>query len=122
MRFKPFESISQPPLLRYEDYLAGSDFSIVSSADLLNATAECFQASKAYVDHLTTEINSVADEHRVTDKDELKRLAKIVLGNSIYLLRLRQKIETSSTKENSGKRLVEVDRESHKHFCTIKIS
>lgn len=121
MRFKAFESISEPKPLQYEDFLAGSDFSNVSPTDLLNATAECFQASKSYVDHLTTEIDTIAEDFRVIGKDELKQLTKVAVGNSVYLLKLRQKVQGVSA-ENGSEGTIEFDMGSHKQFCTIKVS
>lgn len=119
MRFRPFATISQPPPLQYEDYMAGADFSNVSPADLLNATADCFQAARSYADRLTTEIDSIPEDYRAIDTDELKQLTKVAVGNSIYLLKLRQKLESA---EHGSKGTVQLDTESHKHFCTIKVS
>ena len=121
MRFRPFESISQPPPLRYEDYLAGSDFSNVIPDDLHKATAECFQASKSYLDHLNAEVDSIAEEYRAISKDELKQLAKVTVGNSVYLLKLQQKLKGPPA-DKSVQANIEIDADSHKHFCTIKVS
>ena len=121
MRFRPFESIPQPPPLRYEDYLAGSDFSNVLPDDLQKATAECFQASKSYLDHLNAEVDSIAEEYRAIDKDELKQLAKVAVGNSVYLLKLQQKLKSRQA-DGRVEATIEIDADSHKRFCTIKVS
>lgn len=53
--------------------------------------------------------------------DELKRLAKVTIGNSVYVQKLRQKVEATSTTETKVSDHVEYDLETHDQFCTIKI-
>lgn len=121
MRFKAFESITQPPPLSYEDFLAGSDFSNVAPLDLFQATAECFEAAKSYVDHLSSQLNLVSGDYRAIDDEELKELAKVVIGNNIYLLKLRQKHQAAAI-DNGEQEHITCDTTTHRSFCTIKIS
>jgi hypothetical protein len=120
-RFEAFEAIPQPPPLRYADYVAGSDFSKVPPKDLIESTSECFQAAKAYVDRLATQSQTISSEFLLLQEDELKLFTKVIVGNSVYVLKLRQKVNAATAGSKSSER-VEFDTETHSQFCTIKIS
>lgn len=119
-RFEAFESIPQPPPLCYADYVAGSDFSKVPPKELIESTAECFQAAKAYIDRLTSQSQPISAEFLGLHEDELKRLTKVIVGNSVYAQKLRQKVHSDTTGVKDGER-IECDLETHRQFCTIKI-
>ena len=112
--------IQQPPLLQYADYVAGSDFSKVPPQDLLASTTECFQAARAYVDRLLSQSQSIPEHFRVLQNDEINRLAKVTIGNAVFVLKLQQKVNNGSTASAKGN--VEFDLETHNHFCTIRIT
>lgn len=120
-RFEAFEPIQQPPLLGYQDYLAGSDSSKVPPHDLLASTAEMFQAAKSYVDRLFAQCPMIHANYLAIPEEELKRLAKVTIGNSVYVQKLRQLVEATPPGTKVTGR-VEYDLETHRHFCTIKIS
>lgn len=119
-RYEAFEMIQQPPLLRYADYVAGSDFSKVPPHDLLASTSECFQAARTYVDRLLAQSQSIPEHFRVLQNDEINRLAKVTIGNTVFVLKLQQKVENGFTVIPKGN--VEFDLETHNHFCTIRIT
>lgn len=118
-RFEAFAAIQQPPPLSYDDYLQGSDFSKVSQIDLINSTAECFNTSKTIVDKLLSQASEVDEDFLPIQESELRQLAKVFIGNSVYVLKLRQKVENNNGKADIS---VEVDLDTHSQFCTIKIS
>lgn len=118
-RFEAFAGIQQPPPLNYEDYVKGSDFSKVTQKDLLSSTAECFTMSKSMVDRLLTQIQLIDSNYLPIQVDELNQLAKVCIGNSIYLQKLQQVIDIGGGK---AKPKVVLDLKTHNQFCTIKIS
>jgi hypothetical protein len=117
-RFEAFAGIQQPPPLSYEDYLKGSDFSKVSQKDLLSSTVDCFTMSKSMVDRLLTQIQLMDPNYLPIREHELNQLAKVCIGNSIYLQKLLQVIDSGG----KPKPRVVVDLKTHNQFCTIKIT
>lgn len=117
-RFEGFAAILQPPPLSYEDYEKGSDFSNVSQKDLLLSTADCFNTSKSMVDRLLTQRHLIDANYLPIQADELHKLSKVCLGNSIYLQKLKQIIDSGENAKPS----VVLDMKTHTQFCTIKIS
>lgn len=119
-RFEAFSSIEQPPKLDYKDYVAGSDFSKVQPMDLIQSTAECFSASKAYVDRLLAQLPVIGTDFAAMQEDELRRLAKVCVGNSVYLQKLKQAIGSKDDDTATGK--ITSETSTHKQFCTFKIN
>jgi hypothetical protein len=117
-RFEAFAAIQQPPPLSYDDYVQGSDFSKVPQNDLLLSTSECFNTSKTIVDKLISQIPSIDKDFLPMQDGELRRLAKVCIGNSVYVQKLRQKVD-NATGEAEGD--ISVDLDTHSQFCTIKI-
>lgn len=50
-------------------------------------------------------------------EDELKSLAKVCVGNSVYLMKLTQQVGNGGTASGS----VEFDFEANDEFCIIKL-
>lgn len=117
-QFEPFFVIKQPPLLTYDDFLNGSDFSNVSQSDLLLSASDCFKKCKAVVDNVSKQISAMDGRLSPLDKNELLGLAKVCVGNSVFLMKLTQKISSGDI----GKEKVEFDFESTSQFCTVKIN
>eukprot|EP00539_Tryblionella_compressa_P001162 CAMPEP_0178733116 /NCGR_PEP_ID=MMETSP0744-20121128/622_1 /TAXON_ID=913974 /ORGANISM="Nitzschia punctata, Strain CCMP561" /LENGTH=225 /DNA_ID=CAMNT_0020385275 /DNA_START=183 /DNA_END=860 /DNA_ORIENTATION=- len=115
-RYEPFAAIQQPPPLSYDDYLKGSDFSKVPQKDLLASTSECFNVSKSMIEKLLAQIPTTDPSYLPIQEDELRQLAKVCVGNSIYLQKLKQIIGEGTTKAS-----VSIDVNTNKQFCTIKI-
>ena len=117
-RFEAFAGIQQPPPLFYDDFLQGSDFSKVSQNDLLASTSECFNVSKAMLDKLLSQIAIIQTEFRAMQEDEIRRLAKVCIGNSVYVQKLKQAIDA----DGKAKGVISFDLETHNQFCITKIS
>lgn len=116
-RFEIFSTVQQPPPLTYDDFRSGSDFSKVPQKDLLASTADSFRLSKSMIDRLISQSSLVHPNYLPTRQEELRQLAKVCLGNSIYLQKLIKEIEeTGETKAR-----VTIDTKTNKQFCTIKI-
>lgn len=116
-RFEVFSGIQQPPPLSYDDYVKGSDFSKVTQRDLLTSTAESFRLSKSIIDRLLVQIPLIDPDYLPAQKMELQQLNKVCVGNSIYLQKLMQVIQS---KEESKTR-VAIDTTTNFEFCTIRI-
>jgi hypothetical protein len=116
-RFEVFLGIQQPPPLSYEDYMKGSDFSKVTQKDLLASTADSFRLSKSTIDRLLVQIPLIDPDYLPAKEEELRQLAKVCVGNSIYIQKLMQLIHG---KEESNAR-VTIDTTTNCEFCTIKI-
>ena len=116
-RYEPFLVIQQPPPLGYDDYLKGSDFSKVSQQDLLTSTSECFTVSKSMIEKLLSQITTIDPNYLPVTEDELRQLVKVCVGNTIYLHKMKQVIESNGEVKAS----VSIDVKTNKQFCTIKI-
>lgn len=119
-RFEVFQIISQPPPLTYADYLEGSDFSTVNQNELLKSASDCFKASKTMVDKLESQLKSgsVDSDFVTASEADLRLLAKIAVGNTIYLAKLTQSVAQNG--KSSGE--LSIDMEPSVQFCTIKIN
>ena len=116
-RFEVFSGIQQPPPLSYDDYIKGSDFSKVTQKDLLASTVDSFRLSKSIIDRLLAQIPLLDPDYLPAKEEELRELAKVCIGNSIYLQRLIQIIHD---KEESRAR-IQIDTTTNSEFCTIMI-
>lgn len=117
-RFEAFQVLPQPPPLTYADYLQGSDYSSVSQNDLLKSASECFKSSKSMVDKLESQLSGVDSDFVSATSSDLRQLAKVSVGNSIYLAKLSQLV--SSNGNGSGG--LSINMEASVQFCTLKIS
>jgi hypothetical protein len=102
--------------LTFNDFLVGSDFSRVKQADLLSATTESFSAAKGTVNDMVAKYK--AFDSVSVKEEELKSLAKVCVGNSVYVTKLSQQIKGGE--KASGK--VVFDFETNSEFCMIKIA
>lgn len=117
-RFEAFSTIQQPPPLEFQDYVQGSDFSKVTQNDLISSTGECFAASKALVDKLQIQVSNVEPYYLPIQCEELNKLAKVCVGNSVYLQKLKQQV---GSKEGRNIK-IDMDVDTHEGFCTIKLT
>lgn len=109
--------MATPAPLGYKDYLIGSDFTKVKQSDLLAATAESFKEAKATVDGLLTKYKQIDSNACSVSEEELRSLARVSVGNSVYLMKLSQQVSNGGTA--SGK--VEFDFGTNDEFCIIKL-
>ena len=116
-RFQSFELIQQPPVLTYEHFLEGSDFSRVTPEDLLHTTAEWFQSCKKTVEQLLAGATLVDTPFAPIREPELRCLLKVCIGNLVYVQKLRQVAQDDPTKTK-----VDFDFFVHPEFCMIKLS
>jgi hypothetical protein len=117
MRFEIFAGIQQPPPLSFDDYMKGSDFSEVSQKDLLASTGDTFRLTKGMIDRLLVQIPDIDSNYLPAQEEELRQLAKVCVGNSIYLQKLIHIIEG----KGESKARVTIDTKTSNQFCTIKI-
>ena len=93
--------------------------------DLIVSTAECFNAAKAYVDRLMEQSKVIAEEYQPIQETEIRSFAKVCIGNSVYIQKLRQEIESATTSKNiaaKSKTKITFDMDASEQFCTIKLS
>ena len=57
-------------------------------------------------------------DYLTTQEDELKRLARVCVGNSVYVQKLRQLVRG----EQAATGTAEIDLDTHSEYCTIKLS
>lgn len=115
-RFEPFIGIHQPPLLTYDDFVKGSDFTKLTQDNLVSASSDSFGVSKSLIDQAMVHITKVDSDFLPVQVQEMKQLSKVCVGNSIYLQRLKQLTAGGKTDAK-----VTVDTSTHKQFCTIKL-
>ncbi|EEC44374.1 predicted protein [Phaeodactylum tricornutum CCAP 1055/1] len=116
-RFEMFASIRQPPPLSYNDYLEGSNYTHVPQEELLQSTAEWFQSCNTAIESLLEEERGLNKMYTPMRADEIQSLRKVCLGNSIYVMKLRQLIANPPSHPPK----VIFDFDTHSEFCTIKL-
>jgi hypothetical protein len=90
----------------------------VSQADLLFSTSECFKAGKGTSGKLQSLLPSLDAAFLSMSKDELSELVKVCVGNSIYVQKLKQLIESRDLKSD----IVGFEFSTNCDFCTIKLN
>ena len=95
----------------------GSNFTTVEQADLLAATANAFTNAKATVDGLLAKYKLLDPNSCSVTESELRNLAKVCVGNSVYVMKLTRDI-TGGGRASSQ---VEFDFDANAEFCIIKI-
>jgi len=108
--------VQTPAPLGYNDFLIGSDPTKVNQSDLLTATAESFTSSKTTVEGLLTN-QQINFKFTSISEEELRSLAKVCVGNSVYLMKLTR--EVSDGGSASGE--VEFDFDTNAEFCIVKL-
>jgi hypothetical protein len=70
------------------------------------------------VDKLLAQVPSLDHDYLPIQKEELSKLAKVCIGNSVYLQKLKQKVGSSDQCDAK----IETDLDTQNWFCTIKIN
>ena len=120
-RYEAFAGISTPPTLTYDDFEQGYSHADVSQQTLIASAMDCFKASKTVVDKLLSDIGDEADGDNCylpIRRAELKSLAKVCIGNSLFLHKLLRQVQSGEAAE--GK--VSFDFEAHRAFCIVKLA
>ena len=116
-RFESFQLIKQPPPLIYDDFLKGSDFSAVSQDELLTSTTDCFKATKSAIDKILVQIGEIDANYCSIRKDDAMKLAKVCIGNLLFLHKFSCNIHTNDSRSFE----VKFDFAAHKQFCSIQL-
>jgi hypothetical protein len=136
-RFESFQSIEQPPLLSYEDYVVGIDSTSVSTMDLIQIVTDGYQYCRTMIDEMIHDtIEHSIDPYYVSMSiNDLKSLLKVCIGNTVYVQRVRQIYDKSkmngkgniagSNMNTNDEPILHAkaifDFESHNQFCIIKV-
>ena len=133
-RFEAFRALSYPPSLSYDDYVKGSDFSIVKSNDLLASATDCFRSAKDLIDWLLDVISLESQDKSIFDlaekrqdddlyisirREEVLQLAKICVHNSLYLHKLKSVGNWAKASTENDARL---EFNAHKQYCTLTVA
>ena len=120
-RYEAFGGISTPPTLTYDDFEQGYSHADVSQQALIASAMDCFKASKTVVDKLLSDIGDDDGDDSCflpIRRAELKSLAKVCIGNSLFLQKLLRQVQSGEAAE--GK--VSFDFEAHPAFCIVKLA
>lgn len=115
-RFEAFMSVRHPPFLSYDDFLAGADSTGISDAEMLQSTAELFQASKVAAESILRDLANVDPYYAPIQEEQVRALLKVSVGNAVYLMKLQQYFDKKMDLK------VAYDFDVHKEFCIIKVS
>uniref|UniRef100_A0A7S2SAQ4 NAA35-like TPR repeats domain-containing protein n=1 Tax=Eucampia antarctica TaxID=49252 RepID=A0A7S2SAQ4_9STRA len=118
-RFELFQTVNHPPALKYDDYVQGSDFSSVSQLELITSASECFKSAKVIVDNILENIVKVDKLYLAVRKEEVMKLAKVCVGNNLYLHKMLLQAQKGNDLSNS---VMMMDFKSHNQFCSITIN
>lgn len=117
-RYEAFAIIMTPQPLTYDDFERGYSYTNVSQTELIFSATECFKASKAVVDKLLSLLGDSDDDCSAPiRKQEVMNIAKVCVGNSLFLHKLSRQVQNDGRVEGT----VSFDFEAHREFCTIKI-
>jgi hypothetical protein len=83
----------------------------------LSSTSECFKKAKALIEQVSNLLVGIDNRLAPLNEDELHCLTRICVGNSVFLMKLAQKVRGDG--KASGE--VNFDFDATKQFCTIKI-
>ena len=89
----------------------------MTQADLLSSTSECFKSCKTMLDNIASRVGAMDSKFSPLGQDEIRALTKVCVGNSVFLMKLLQKVRGDGTAQ--GK--VTFDFAANSQFCTIKI-
>jgi hypothetical protein len=70
------------------------------------------------IETLLSQIATIDPNYAAVTEDELRQLVKVCVGNTIYLHKLKQVVESNGDVQAS----VSIDVKTNKQFCTIKIA
>lgn len=117
-RYEAFSIVTTPQPLTYDDFEQGYSYANVSQQALIASATECFKDSKAVVDKLLSKLSDKGDDcYAPIRKQEVMNIAKVCVGNSLFLHKLSQQVQNGG----KAKGTVSFDFEAHRAFCTIKI-
>lgn len=105
--------------MKYDDFIQGSDFSTVSQLDLISSARECFKSAKATIDNLLDKINKVDELYLAMRKEEIMKLAKVCIGNQLYLHKLLMQVQNGGDISGS---VMKIDFNTHDQFCSITLT
>ena len=119
-RFECLHQFNQPPPLTYDDFQKGTDFSSVSSNGLIASATDCFKTCRSVLDEMTKKLdtnNTTFGVNYGMSREEIKKVTKVCIANSLALLKLSQSI----TRGEIGLCKVEFDFTTHKKYCSINV-
>lgn len=118
-RFEAFAVVTTPPPLTYDDFEQGYSYANVGQQELISSATECFKASKAVVDNLLSQLGDEDEDdcYAAIRRQEMMNIAKVCVGNSLFLHKLSRQVQTGGKAEWS----ISFDFDAHNAFCTIKL-
>jgi len=117
-RFECYQQFRQPPLLTYNDFENGTDFSAVSTFDLIASSSDCFKQCRIILDTILKSIERKKTlSSSLMTKDEAMSITKVCIANSLFLLKVSKYIDNG---ENESVE-VSIDLKTHRQFCTITL-
>ena len=117
-RYEAFSTISTPPPLAYDDFEQGYSHADVRQQTLIASAMDCFKASKTVVDKLLSNVGDGDDCYLPILGAELRNLAKVCIGNSLFLHKLSRQVQSGDKVEGE----VSFDFEAHRAFCIVKLA
>ena len=117
-RYEAFSTISTPPPLAYDDFEQGYSHADVRQQTLIASAMDCFKASKTVVDKLLSNVGDGDDCYLPILGAELRNLAKVCIGNSLFLHKFSRQVQSGDKVEGE----VSFDFEAHRAFCIVKLA
>ena len=118
-RFECFHQFRQPPALTYNDFQKGTDFSSVSSNDLISSSSDCFKTCRNLLSDIMKKLETIDSNYCIISKEEVMSVTKVCIANSLFLLKVSSYIRKGESLESYK---VSFDLETHGQFCSINIS
>jgi len=117
-RFEPFQQYQHPQPLTYNDFQQGTDFSSVSSKDLIELAFDCFKSCRKVLDEILSKINLVDSDFCAISKEETMSAIKVCVTNSLFLLKISK---YDGIGEEGTVPTITFDFHTHKKLCSINM-
>ena len=125
-RFESFYQIHQPPVLRYDDFVQGSDYSSIDAKLLISSTMDLFKDCRVQWTKLKKmlEDKTIEMDYSCITMDDINNGIKVCVTNSLHLLKLSKFILEKKEGDNLpvvSKNAVTFQFDIDAHYCCIHV-
>ena len=125
-RFESFHQIHQPPALRHDDFVQGSDYSSIDAKLLISSTMDLFKDCREQWTKLKKmlEDKTIDMDYSCVTMDDIKNGIKVCVTNSLHLLKLSKFILEKKEGDNLtvfSKDAVRFQFDIDAHYCCIHV-
>jgi hypothetical protein len=123
-RFESFDQIPQPPALKYNDFVQGSDYSSIDPKFLVSSTMDTFKECRVQFTNLKKmlEDGTIEMTYSCVTMDDIHNGIKVCVTNSLHLLKLSQYNIVEKNPIDLPKKAVTYQFDIDARYCCIHIN